>query len=468
MADYVLAIDQGTTSTRAMVFDHAAPPTSEVRRDAYRASHLRQREEVGLRGEPWQGRRIEVRDYPISIDAAAVRRFAYSKEARSHDRYLPNHWNEFTVLRVDRAEPSKNIVRGFQAFDRFLEAHSEFQGRVNFVAITVPSRMDVVEYQDYLDDVSAIVGRINAKYANVETGWQPIHLIMGENYPRALAAMNIAPGVLHLNEGHSAFAALELVKNLGYHKAWMVDDNVINVNGFPNGLETIEALMTDDTFAIGFKAATKNMTPADLYGDEAKVSFTPIDFDFAKQKAGLLQQVVLWNLDKLREEKLNTSPYFVTSNEDVSLSNYLQKKGKTEKVITALSIVKLETAPDKSNTGAAELRKIRSALLDFLFHLEKHTPIKIGEAASAALGTVVNNTILPKSEHCPPAPTTETAEAKAARLAPLASLVADTQSKAIEQVLANFIDINVSKVPVKIFNPLQEFEGATVEWVTVP
>ena len=40
-----------------------------------------------------------------------------------------------------------------------------------------------------LDDVSAVVGRINARYANVETGWQPIHLIMGENYPRALAAM---------------------------------------------------------------------------------------------------------------------------------------------------------------------------------------------------------------------------------------------------------------------------------------
>jgi trehalose 6-phosphate synthase len=137
----------------------------------------------------WQGRRIEVRAYPISIDAAAVRRVAYSKEARSHDRYLPNHWNEFTILRVDRAEPSKNIVRGFLAFDRFLEAHTEFQGRVNFVAITVPSRMDVVEYQDYLDDVSAVVGRINAKYANVETGWQPIHLLMGENYPRALAAM---------------------------------------------------------------------------------------------------------------------------------------------------------------------------------------------------------------------------------------------------------------------------------------
>ncbi|CAA9553302.1 MAG: Alpha,alpha-trehalose-phosphate synthase [UDP-forming] [uncultured Thermomicrobiales bacterium] len=140
-------------------------------------------------GVRYQGRRIEVRSYPISIDTATVRRSAYGKDARSHDRYLPNHWNEFTVLRVDRAEPSKNIVRGFQAFDRFLEAHPDFQGRINFVAITVPSRMDVEEYRDYLDDVSAVVGRINARYANVETGWQPIHMIMGENYPRALAAM---------------------------------------------------------------------------------------------------------------------------------------------------------------------------------------------------------------------------------------------------------------------------------------
>jgi trehalose 6-phosphate synthase len=141
------------------------------------------------RGILWRGRRIEVRDYPISIDVNAVRKVAYSKEARSHDRYLPNLSNEFTILRVDRVEPSKNIVRGFKAFDRLLDAHPEFLGRVNFVAVLVPSRMDVPEYQSYLGDVSEIVFRINAKYANVETGWQPIHVLMGENYPRALAAM---------------------------------------------------------------------------------------------------------------------------------------------------------------------------------------------------------------------------------------------------------------------------------------
>lgn len=141
------------------------------------------------RGLLWNGRRIEVRAYPISIDVEAVRRMAHGKEARSYDRFLPNYLNENTILRVDRAEPSKNIVRGFHAYARFLEAHPEFLGRVNFMAILVPSRLDVEEYQEYLDDVSAIVGRINARYANVETGWQPIHVILGENYPRALAAM---------------------------------------------------------------------------------------------------------------------------------------------------------------------------------------------------------------------------------------------------------------------------------------
>ena len=141
------------------------------------------------RGILWQGRRIEVRSYPISIDVEAVRRQAYGREALNHERYLPNYLNEFTILRVDRAEPSKNLIRGFHAFGRFLEKHPEYEGRVSFIAIMVPSRMDVQEYQDYLDDVSAVVVRLNAQYANVQTGWQPIHLILGENYPRALAAM---------------------------------------------------------------------------------------------------------------------------------------------------------------------------------------------------------------------------------------------------------------------------------------
>ena len=137
----------------------------------------------------WNERTVQVAHYPISIDTDAVRKTAHSQEARAYERYLPTHFNEFTILRIDRAEPSKNIIRGFSAFDRFLEMHPEYENRVNFIAVTQPSRMDVEEYRDYLDDMSAKVGRINAKYANVETGWQPVQIIMGESYPRVLAAM---------------------------------------------------------------------------------------------------------------------------------------------------------------------------------------------------------------------------------------------------------------------------------------
>ena len=62
------------------------------------------------RGIIWNGRRIEVRAYPISIDVEAVRRAAPTARKRAITIAIcPNYLNEFTVLRVDRAEPSKNI-----------------------------------------------------------------------------------------------------------------------------------------------------------------------------------------------------------------------------------------------------------------------------------------------------------------------------------------------------------------------
>ncbi len=141
----------------------------------------------------YQGHTTRVRDYPISIDTAAVKNTAAGEDALRHEEHLEQFRNEFTIIRVDRAEPSKNIVRGFLAYDRFLEKHAEFLGRVNFLAFLVPSRLEVSEYVDYLDDISTIVGRINTKYADVAerdgVAWQPVTLFIGDDYPRAMAAM---------------------------------------------------------------------------------------------------------------------------------------------------------------------------------------------------------------------------------------------------------------------------------------
>jgi trehalose 6-phosphate synthase len=91
------------------------------------------------------------------------------------------------ILRVERIEPSKNIVRGFQAFEEMLESHPEHLERVTFVAILVPSRLEVPEYRSYLDAVMAAVGRINARFGN--SRWEPVRVLLGESYPRAVAAM---------------------------------------------------------------------------------------------------------------------------------------------------------------------------------------------------------------------------------------------------------------------------------------
>jgi len=141
----------------------------------------------------YRGRTTKVAVYPISIDCDAVEAVAASDDALRHEEHLSAFLNEFTIVRVDRAEPSKNIVRGFLAYDRFLEKFPEFIGRVNFLAFLVPSRLEVLEYVDYLDDINTVVGRINTKYANAAeqdgVAWQPISLFIGDDYPRALAAL---------------------------------------------------------------------------------------------------------------------------------------------------------------------------------------------------------------------------------------------------------------------------------------
>lgn len=131
-----------------------------------------------------------VRDFPISIDVRALRQLAESQEVAEYRSEIEDIIGEQQlVLRVERSEPSKNIVRGFQAFDEMLELYPEHRGQVKFLAILVPSRLGVDEYQNYLDEIMAAAGRVNARYGSSE--WEPVRLLVGENYPRAVAALQL-------------------------------------------------------------------------------------------------------------------------------------------------------------------------------------------------------------------------------------------------------------------------------------
>jgi trehalose 6-phosphate synthase len=131
-----------------------------------------------------------VRDFPISIDVEALRESAASSEAVEHEAEIQDIVGDRKlILRVDRIEPSKNIVRGFLAFEEMLELHPEHRGQVQFLALLVPSRLDVGEYRHYLDDLMSTAGRVNAQYGDSE--WEPVRLLVGDNYVRAVAAMKL-------------------------------------------------------------------------------------------------------------------------------------------------------------------------------------------------------------------------------------------------------------------------------------
>jgi trehalose 6-phosphate synthase len=143
------------------------------------------------RGRVWyRNHATHVRDFPISIDVEALRQLAASQEVAEYRSEIQDAvGDQQLIVRIDRTEPSKNIVRGFQAFEEMLELCPEHHGQVQFLALLVPSRMDVDEYQDYLDELMAAAGRINARYGTSE--WEPVRLLVGENRPRAVAILQL-------------------------------------------------------------------------------------------------------------------------------------------------------------------------------------------------------------------------------------------------------------------------------------
>ncbi|WP_433699661.1 alpha,alpha-trehalose-phosphate synthase (UDP-forming) [Nocardiopsis sp. CA-288880] len=98
------------------------------------------------------------------------------------------------IVRVDRTELSKNIVRGLEAYRELLTSHPEWRGRVTHLAFAYPSRGDVPEYREYTDAVLRTAKEINEEFATPE--WTPLVLEVNDDYPRSLASFQMADVLL--------------------------------------------------------------------------------------------------------------------------------------------------------------------------------------------------------------------------------------------------------------------------------
>lgn len=94
------------------------------------------------------------------------------------------------IVRVDRTELSKNIVRGLHAYAQLLAERPEWRERVVHVAFAYPSRQDLAVYREYTAEVARVADAINSTYGT--DGWTPVVLHVKDDFARSLAAYRLA------------------------------------------------------------------------------------------------------------------------------------------------------------------------------------------------------------------------------------------------------------------------------------
>ena len=167
----------------------------------------------GVRGGT---RTVRARFYPISVDVESVEKLAASEAVAARRQDLERTHladGHRLIVRVDRTDPSKNIVRGFRAFGLMLDQHADLRGKVTFLASLMPSRQDVPEYADYLAQIGGIVTEVNARHHG--DGWQPIDLRLQEDLAFAVASYQLADVLVvnAVNDGMNLVAKEAVLAN---------------------------------------------------------------------------------------------------------------------------------------------------------------------------------------------------------------------------------------------------------------
>jgi trehalose 6-phosphate synthase len=223
------------------------------------------------------------RSYPISIDVASTRRAAASRSARRRREELLATTRERIVVRVDRLEPSKNILRGFAAFDAFLARYPRYRGHVTFLAFLVPSRTNLREYGDYGRKVQGAVDRINARYGR--GGHRPVQLFYENDYAQAMAGLSIADVIL----------VNPLIDGMN-----LVAKEAVVVNERPGALVLSETAGAFDQMADG----VLSVAPADVVGTADAIA-TALEMPLAERearlarlRAGVEEEDITWWLSR--------------------------------------------------------------------------------------------------------------------------------------------------------------------------
>jgi trehalose 6-phosphate synthase len=142
-----------------------------------------------------RGHVSEVTVHPLGVDAPALRARARAGDVRAHVTALQHAaGGRKVIVRVDRTELSKNIVRGLAAYRELLATRPEWRGRVVHLALAYPSRSAIPEYRAYTEQVRRLAQQISEEFRTPD--WEPLILDVKDDYPRSLAACALADVLL--------------------------------------------------------------------------------------------------------------------------------------------------------------------------------------------------------------------------------------------------------------------------------
>src|SRR4051794_35381262 len=229
-------------------------------------------------------REVWVRAYPLPIDWRATQAVAERDQVAEHEVELERRRRDHLILRVDRADLSKNVLRGFSAFDIFLEQHPEFRERVTFMAQLMPSRTDVPEYAEYLERIEALVAVVNHRHGTPD--WMPIHLKLRDDLEEAVASykhydvllvnamfdgMNLVAKEGPLVNQHDGVSILS--ENTGAHEElgeFALSVNPFDIQELADSIHAALTMPADERQrrALGLKATVTQRDPGDWIDDQ--------------------------------------------------------------------------------------------------------------------------------------------------------------------------------------------------------
>ena len=129
--------------------------------------------------------------HPLGVDAPALRERGRAADVEAHVAALTRAAaDRKLIVRIDRTELSKNILRGLAAYRELLTIRPEWRGQVVHVVFAYPSRSSVPGYREYTDEMVRMAAGITEEFGTAD--WNPLILEVKDDYARSLAAVRVA------------------------------------------------------------------------------------------------------------------------------------------------------------------------------------------------------------------------------------------------------------------------------------